>query len=115
MTDPTPAPDTAARAIRATGPTTPGGFPYRQQAHRYSGNNSERQSVGDPGHCEDCCSVGHVAAHPELGCADVQCYSEHSDPTARARVAEKEEGAGTAVLTDTKGNEVDTPDGGGVA
>jgi hypothetical protein len=56
---------------------TPGGFPYRQQGHSYGGSNSDRQSVGDPGHCEDCASVGHVIAHPDLGCGDVGCYRHH--------------------------------------
>lgn len=61
-------------------------FPYRQQAHNLCGSNSDRQSVGDPGHCEDCCSVGHVVAHPDLGCGDVGCYSDHGDggPTSEA-------------------------------
>lgn len=58
---------------------TQGRFPYRQAPHRYAGSNSERQSVGDPGHCEDCCSVGHVVAHPDLGCGDVGCEQEHGD------------------------------------
>jgi hypothetical protein len=56
---------------------TPGGFPYRQHPADFAGSNPERQSVGDPGHCEDCCSVGHVAAHPDLGCADVGCTRTH--------------------------------------
>lgn len=52
-------------------------FPYRQFPHAYAGSNSERQSVGDPGHCESCVSVGHIAAHPYCGCADVGCDSDH--------------------------------------
>jgi hypothetical protein len=52
-------------------------FPYSQHPHEYAGRNSERQSVGDPGHCEACCSVGHVVAHPDLGCGDVGCDSAH--------------------------------------
>ncbi|RSN26528.1 hypothetical protein DMC63_01445 [Streptomyces sp. WAC 05977] len=56
-------------------------FPYRQMPHELCGSNSERQSVGDPGHCEDCCSVGHVVAHPDLGCGDVGCYRTHGDET----------------------------------
>lgn len=59
---------------------TPGGFPYRQHPHELCGSNTERQEVGDPGHCEDCCSVGHVVAHPELGCGDVGCYRAHGEP-----------------------------------
>lgn len=62
------------------GETLPSGFPHRQAPHRYCGSNSERQSVGDPGHCEDCCSVGHIVAHPEYGCGDVGCYSDHAEP-----------------------------------
>lgn len=52
-------------------------FPYRQFPHHYAGSDSERQSVGDPGHCEACVSVGHVVAHPDLGCGDVGCNSVH--------------------------------------
>jgi hypothetical protein len=80
-----------ARAVEAAPPTkaarrdrkTPGGFPYRQHPHDLSGSNVERQQVGDPGHCEDCCSVGHVVAHPDLGCGDVGCYRSHGDEIAR--------------------------------
>lgn len=53
--------------------------PTPRSRSRYCGNNPDRQSVGDPGHCEDCCSVGHIVAHPDLGCGDVQCYSDHDD------------------------------------
>lgn len=60
------------------GETLPSGFPYRQAPRQYCGSNSDRQSVGDPGHCEDCCSVGHIVAHPEFGCGDVGCYSDHA-------------------------------------
>lgn len=63
------------------GTLTPGGFPYRQAPHRYAGNAAARQEVGDPGHCEDCCSVGHVVAHPDLGCGDVACISDHPEPS----------------------------------
>lgn len=57
-------------------------FAYRQRPAssgpaRFIGSNAERQSVGDPGHCEDCVSVGHVMAHPNLGCGDVGCHSDH--------------------------------------
>lgn len=48
---------------------------------RFAGSNSERQSVGDPGHCERCAEVGHVKAHPELGCGDVGCYANHDEPS----------------------------------
>lgn len=45
----------------------------------YCGSNPERQSVGDPGHCERCAEVGHVIAHPDLGCGDVGCTYCHED------------------------------------
>lgn len=59
-------------------------YPYRQipateGPAKYIGSNSARQSVGDPGHCEACVSVGHVAAHPDLGCGDVGCYRHHGE------------------------------------
>lgn len=57
------------------------GFPYSQHPHEYAGSNSDRQSVGDPGHCESCCSVGHIVAHPMLGCGDVGCNSNHDGVT----------------------------------
>jgi hypothetical protein len=47
------------------------------QTASLSGSNSERQSVGLPGHCEPCSALGHVRAHPELGCGDVGCTSAH--------------------------------------
>lgn len=43
----------------------------------YIGSNPERQSIGDPGHCERCVEVGHVVAHPDLGCGDVGCTYSH--------------------------------------
>jgi hypothetical protein len=46
--------------------------------HPFAGSDSERQSVGDPGHCEDCAEFGHVAAHPDLGCGDVGCNRTHA-------------------------------------
>jgi hypothetical protein len=58
----------AARASRASNP-----YP----THRLSGSNSERQSIGLPGHCERCAKVGHVKAHPRLGCGDVGCDLAH--------------------------------------
>lgn len=54
-----------------------GRLPYRRIPARYAGSDPERQSVGDPGHCEDCVSVGHALAHPDFGCADVGCYESH--------------------------------------
>ncbi len=47
--------------------------------HKYAGSNSERQSVGDPGHCEPCAVQGHLVAHPDLGCGDVGCYRDHPE------------------------------------
>jgi hypothetical protein len=45
---------------------------------RLAGSNSDRQSVGLPGHCERCAEVGHVRAHKNLGCGDVGCTQAHS-------------------------------------
>ena len=45
--------------------------------HPYCGSSSERQSVGNPGHCERCAEFGHVLAHPNLGCGDVGCTRDH--------------------------------------
>lgn len=45
----------------------------------YSGSNKARQEVGDPGHCERCAEVGHVIAHPNLGCGDVGCDRAHPE------------------------------------
>jgi hypothetical protein len=47
------------------------------------GQNTERQSVGLPGHCDRCAEVGHVVAHPDLGCADVGCTQSHASPRAQ--------------------------------
>lgn len=47
------------------------------RTHRYCGSNTKRQSIGLPGHCERCAKVGHVKAHPRLGCADVGCTQAH--------------------------------------
>jgi hypothetical protein len=52
-------------------------FPY--PTHNYSGSDKGRQSVGDPGHCERCAELGHVKAHPNLGCGDVGCYQAHAN------------------------------------
>lgn len=88
--------DTLGRALTSGAPTEPGedelpvagDFPYRQHPHRYCGSNPERQSVGDPGHCEACCSVGHIVAHPAFGCADVGCTLNHSgEPDAEPHVS----------------------------
>lgn len=42
-----------------------------------AGVNTDRQSIGLPGHCEECARIGHVNAHPNLGCGDVGCESPH--------------------------------------
>lgn len=64
--------DQAEAQSRATSTTPP-------PTHPYAGSNSERQSVGLPGHCERCAQVGHVKAHPDLGCGDVGCTAFHPD------------------------------------
>lgn len=68
---------TPSPATRLSPQSTPGGFPYRQFPHPFPGGNPDRQAVGDPGHCEDCVSVGHVIAHPDRGCGDVGCTRAH--------------------------------------
>jgi hypothetical protein len=59
--------------------------------HPLAGESGERQSVGLPGHCERCAEVGHVRAHPSLGCGDVGCEQAHSpgDPRDRADRADR--------------------------
>ncbi len=61
-------------------------FELRQVGHRapvvgrpedYIGSNSDRGSVGLPGHCDRCAEVGHVKAHPDMGCGDVGCHTYH--------------------------------------
>lgn len=47
--------------------------------HRHAGSDSERQRVGLPGHCKECAAIGHLAAHPDLGCGDVGCGNAHDD------------------------------------
>jgi hypothetical protein len=44
---------------------------------RYAGMDKARAEVGLPGHCEFCAAYGHVKAHPEYGCGDVGCTSNH--------------------------------------
>lgn len=58
---------------------TPGGFLYRQMPHPLCGTSKDRAQRGDPGHCEDCCAVGHLHAHDDLGCGDVGCTRDHDD------------------------------------
>lgn len=43
----------------------------------FAGSNSDRQSIGLPGHCERCSQFGHMRAHPNLGCSDVGCRRSH--------------------------------------
>jgi hypothetical protein len=50
-----------------------------EPTHLFPGSSKERQQVGHPGHCDDCALVGHVKAHPDLGCADVGCTAAHTD------------------------------------
>lgn len=61
-----------------------------REPHRYCGSSAARESAGDPGHCEDCCSVGHVVAHPDLSCGDVGCYATHNDEDVDDDVTEEE-------------------------
>lgn len=75
--------------------------PYRQipastGPEQYIGSNKERQSIGNPGHCERCVSVGHEAAHPQLGCGDVGCYADHepSSPAGSSTTAGEEDSRG---------------------
>jgi hypothetical protein len=49
-----------------------------QPYHPYAGTSKDGEQVGDPGHCERCLQVGHVTAHPDLGCGDVGCADGHS-------------------------------------
>lgn len=71
--------------------------------HPYAGANSDRQAVGDPGHCWVCAIVGHVTAHPELGCGDVRCASPH-DQTAVAYAEEVALAARVRVLKAEQAN-----------
>lgn len=43
----------------------------------FCGTNADRAGVGLRGHCDRCAEVGHVKAHPDLGCGDVGCNVEH--------------------------------------
>lgn len=52
--------------------------PFYPPTHPYAGSNPERAGVGDPGHCERCAVLGHVEAHPDLGCGDVGCHRAHT-------------------------------------
>jgi hypothetical protein len=63
------------RKIYPAEPQPPAGVPY--PTHPFAGSSSARQSVGLPGHCERCAEIGHVRAHPSLGCGDVGCERAH--------------------------------------
>lgn len=52
---------------------------YMGPTANYAGSNSERQSVGLPGHCVKCAQHGHILAHPDLGCGDVGCNRAHDE------------------------------------
>lgn len=54
-------------------------IPADPQIDDHPGSNPSRQEQGLPGHCEDCAEQGHVEAHPELGCSDVGCTTDHLD------------------------------------
>lgn len=71
----------ARRDARQPDPPTP---VTAQATHRFAGSNTDRQSVGLPGHCDRCARVGHVLAHPTMGCGDVGCYHGH-DPDDQRR------------------------------
>ena len=61
--------------------------------HSFAGTSNTRQTVGLPGHCETCAEVGHVAAHPDLGCANVGCDRNH-EPAVTAPVGREQGRAG---------------------
>jgi hypothetical protein len=50
---------------------------HHRQEEDYIGSNTDRGSRGLPGHCDRCARVGHVKAHPNLGCGDVGCGDYH--------------------------------------
>lgn len=51
--------------------------PVSLQTDSFAGTNQQRESVGLYGHCDDCALLGHVLAHPDLGCGDVGCNRAH--------------------------------------
>jgi hypothetical protein len=51
----------------------------RASTHPYAGQSKQRAETGLPGHCERCALVGHVKAHPSLGCGDVGCTKGHDE------------------------------------
>jgi hypothetical protein len=73
-----PIPDAvAALARRITADHKAAHDRFYPPTHEHAGQNSERQSIGLPGHCWACAVVGHVVAHPDYGCGDVQCNFDH--------------------------------------
>jgi hypothetical protein len=70
---------------------TPDPVVRQRSPEDYIGSNTDRGSRGLPGHCERCARIGHVAAHPDLGCADVGCDAYHpsdgDDQRSTARTA----------------------------
>jgi hypothetical protein len=42
--------------------------------HPYPGSSPGHDR---PGHCDRCAEIGHVRAHPSLGCGDVGCEEHH--------------------------------------
>lgn len=51
--------------------------PAPPATHPHAGTSKAQQEAGDPGHCDPCAEVGHVEAHPSLGCGDVGCDKPH--------------------------------------
>jgi hypothetical protein len=68
-----PAPRTGEHLVITVAAVRP--FP----THPRAGSNPDRESVGDPGHCELCALVGHLRAHPDYGCGDVGCTADHAE------------------------------------
>lgn len=75
-------------AVRMIGVTTGRALAHHDQwikagrpTHQYAGHSKARAEKGLPGHCERCCEVGHITAHPSLGCGDVDCTKAHPEDT----------------------------------
>jgi hypothetical protein len=49
----------------------------RAPGPRFIGSSPARQPRGLPGHCDRCAALGHIKAHPHLGCADIGCNAAH--------------------------------------
>ena len=52
--------------------------PQRPPGAPFAGRNPERANEG---HCTYCAVLGHVTAHPDLGCGDVGCTAPHDVKT----------------------------------